>query len=91
MRTNSRCPLALRMPLNSPFSQLRTSREWNQLPATSSPGLFPQKMGGAPLFFQGKSPGDEVELPADRRSVVSIASRVQGESDYFYELQSKLA
>ena len=27
--------------------------------ATSSPGLFPQKMGGAPPIFGGKSPGDE--------------------------------
>ena len=44
---------------------------------------FPlKKKGGAPPFF---------ELPADRGSVVSIAPRVQGESDYFYELQSKLA
>ena len=29
--------------------------------STSSPGLFPQKMGGAPPNFWGKSPGDEVE------------------------------
>ena len=27
---------------------------------TSSPGLFPQKMGGAPPNFWGKSPGDDV-------------------------------
>ena len=27
---------------------------------TSSPGLFPQKMGGAPPNFWGESPGDEV-------------------------------
>ena len=27
---------------------------------TSSPGLFPQKLGGAPPIFWGKSPGDEV-------------------------------
>ena len=27
---------------------------------TSSPGLFPKKMGGAPPIFLGESPGDEV-------------------------------
>ena len=54
MRIHSRRPLALRMPLNSPFS--RGSQE---------------PVGPAPS--QG--------------SVVSIASCVQGESDYFsYEL-----
>ena len=39
----------------------------NFLKATSSPGLFPEKMGGlpAPPIFLGKNPGDEVVLKAE--------------------------
>ena len=32
-------------------------------PATPSPQLFPQKVGGAQPTFLRKSPGDEVEAP----------------------------
>ena len=52
---------------------------------TSSPGLFPQKMGGAPPILCGKSPGDEVEKKSkpSRSPVMSFASNFQppGTSD----------
>ena len=58
MRLNSSCPLAVRMPLNSPFSR-----------GPLGSGISSQHGG----------------------HVVSIASCVQGESDYIFEQQFKLA
>ena len=49
--------------------------------STSSPGLFPQKLGGAPPIFWGKSPGDEVDwacskfkFSCDVSQTVTVAS-----------------